>query len=67
MGLGSAAAGGVRLIVWCKGVRPSGRARPPRWPLGVGAGTPFSIGASGWSAPRRGSGEIDMVVTGERR
>ena len=70
MTLGNPAAARVRLIVWCRECRIVGARNaairssptPPRWLLGVGAGTPFSIGASGWSAPRCGSRQVVMVV-----
>jgi hypothetical protein len=65
MTLGNAAAARVRLIVWCKDCQH--QVEPDPGEMRYGAATT----ALDWSArlvcSRRGSRQVDMVVTGKRR
>jgi hypothetical protein len=63
MTLGSGAAAGVRLIVWCRQCRHRVEPDPAEMAARYGAET----GASGSCARGAAAREVDMVATGERR
>ena len=54
-------------IVWCKACQRRSSPTPPRWLLGRATKSPCSIGANGWFAPRCGSRQAEMVLSGTRR
>jgi hypothetical protein len=63
MTLGGAAAARVRLIVWCKQCHHQVEPDPPRMAARYGAETPVLDWRERLVCPRRGSRQVDMVVS----
>lgn len=67
MTLGNAAAGRVRLIVWCLDCRHQVEPSPADMAERYGADMPVPEWRERLVCSRCGSRRVDMVVTGERR
>lgn len=67
MTLGSAAAAGVRLIVWCKACQHQIEPDPAERAAWYGAGTAVLEWRERLVCSQCGSRQVDMVVSGTRR
>jgi len=65
--LGTTAAAGVRLIVWCKACRHRAEPGPTEMAARSGADTSVLDWCERLVCSRCGGREIDMVLTGQRR
>jgi hypothetical protein len=63
MMLGTAAAARVRLILWCEECEHQVEPNPPRWLLGVGAGTRPQLARERLVCSRCGGRQVDTMVT----
>jgi Zn finger protein HypA/HybF involved in hydrogenase expression len=65
--LGSSAAAGIRLVVWCRDCGHQVEPNPDEQAERYGAETPVSEWRERLVCGKCGSREIDMVLTGQRR